>query len=142
MLPLIEAVVNGKKCVALVDSGCSWSLVTGLVCNLWSRQALYVLTVDSKTLCGNGIGTVTLTVDNVSPVKADVLVVDSLLLGFDILIGIDIIRMLGGVCIDQSSDAIFSRTEPCACGVIRIDEPDFSAKFIEQTRALTASWKW
>ena len=26
--PVIEAVVNGKKCIVLVDSGCSWSFMT------------------------------------------------------------------------------------------------------------------
>ena len=83
-----------------------------------------------------------LVVDNVSPMKTDVLVVDSSLLGFDMLIGMDIIKMLGGVSISQSSDAIFSRTELCACIVIRIEEPDFSAEFNEQTRAWTVSWKW
>ena len=109
---MIEAVVNGKKRMALVDSGCSRSLVTESACNPWSQQASDVLTVDGKTLRGNGIGTITLAVDNVSPVKADVLVVNSSLLGFDMLIGMDIIRMLGGVHTDQSDDAIFSKIEP------------------------------
>ena len=139
---MIEAVVNGKKCMALVDSGCSRSLVTGLVCNPWSWQALDVLTVNGKTLCSNGIGTIMLAVNNISLIKSDVLDVDSSLLGFDMLIDMDIIKMLGGICIDQSGDAIFSRTEPCACATIRIEEPDFSTKFNEQARAWTVSWKW
>ena len=83
-----------------------------------------------------------LAVDNTSPMKADVLVVDSSLLGFGMLIGMDIIKMLGGVNINQSSDAIFSRTELCVCTTIRIKETDFRAEFNEQTRAWTASWKW
>ena len=139
---MIEAVVNGKKCMALVDSACSLSLVTGSVCTPRSRQASDVMTVDGKTLRGNGIGTVTLAEDNVSPVKADVLVVDSSLLGFDMLIGMDIIKIFDRVCINHSGDAIFSRTEPCACVAIRIVEPDFSTEFNEQTRAWTAPWKW
>ena len=64
------------------------------------------------------------------------LVVNSSLLGFDMRLGMDIIRMLGGVRIDQS------RTGPHACAAIRIEEPDFSAEFDEKTRAWTASWKW
>ena len=139
---MIKAVVNGKKCMALVDSGCSRSLVTGSVCDPWSRQASDVLTVDGEILRSNGVGTITLAVDNVSPVKVDVLVVDSPMLGFDMLIGMDIIKTLGGVRINQAGDAIFSRTEPRACAAIRIEEPDFSAEFDEQTRAWTASWKW
>ena len=136
---MIEAVVNGKRGMALVDSGCSRFLMTELVCNPWSWQVSDILTVDGKTLRGNSIGTITLAVDNVSPVKADVLVVNSSLLGFDMLIGMDIIRMLGGVHIDQSGDDIFSRTEPHACTAIRIEEPDFSAEFNEKIRASTVS---
>ena len=99
----------------------SWSLVTESVCNLWSQQASDVLTVDGKPLHGNSIGTITLAVDNVSPVKADMLVVNNSLLGFDMLIGMDVIKMLGGVYIDPSGDAIFSMTELQACAVIRIE---------------------
>ena len=97
VLPAIEPVVNGKKQMTLMDSGCSQSLMIELVCNSWSLQASDVLTVDGKTLPGNGVGTIMLAVDNISPVKADVLVVKSSLFGFDMLIGMDIIRMLGGV---------------------------------------------
>ena len=83
-----------------------------------------------------------LAVDIVSLMKADVLIMDSPLLGFNMLIRMDIIRMLGGVHINQSGNANFSRTKPCACTVIRIEEPDFSTKFDKQTRAWTALWKW
>ena len=128
--------------MALVDSACSRSLVTESVCNPWSGQASDVLTVDSKTFRSNDIGTISLAADNVSPMKVDVLVVNSSLLGFDMQLGMDIIRMLGGVCIDQSGNVIFSRTGPHASAAIRIEKPDFSAEFNEKTRARTASWKW
>ena len=141
-LPVIQVVVNGKRCMVLVDCGCSWSLVTESVCNPWSGQASDVLTVDGKTFHSNDIGTIMLAADNISSVKADVLVVNSSLLGFDMLLGMDIIRMLGGVCIDQSGNVIFSRARLHACAMIRIEEPDFSAEFNEKTWAWTASWKW
>ena len=118
---MIEVVVNGKRRMALVDSGCSRSLVTESVCNPWSGQASDVLTGDGKILRSNGIGTITLAVDNVSPVKADVLVINNSLLGFDMPLGMDIIRMLGGVRIDQSGNVIFSRTGLHACAAIRIE---------------------
>ena len=70
VLPVIEVVVNGKRPIVLVDSGCSWSLVTETVCKTWSGQASDVLTVDGKILHSNGIGTITLAADNISPVKA------------------------------------------------------------------------
>ena len=138
---MIEVVVNGKKRMALVDSRCSRSFMIESVCNPWSGQGSDVLTVDGKTLRCNGIGTITLAADNVSPVKANVLVVNSSLLSFDMLLGMDIIRLLGGVRIDQSGNVIFSRTGPHACAAIRMEEPDFSAEFNEKTRAWTVSWK-
>ena len=138
---MIEVVVNGKRCMALVDSGYSRSLVTESMCNPRSGQASDVLTVDGKTLRSNDIGTITLAADNESPVKADVLVVNSSLLGFNMQFGMDIIRMLGGVRIDQFGNVIFSRTGPHACAAIRIEEPDFGAEFNGKTRAWTASWK-
>ena len=88
------------------------------------------------------MGTITLAADNVSPVKADVLVENSSLLGFDMLLGMVIIRRLSGVRIDQSGNVIFSRTGSHGCAAIRIEEPDFSAEFNEKTKAWTASWKW
>ena len=134
---MIEAIVNGKKHIALVDSGCSQTLMTRSVCNPLSRQKLDIQTVNS-----DGVSTIMLAVDNVRSMKADVLVIDSPLLGFDMLLEMDIIRMLGGVRINHSGDITFSRTEPCICIMIRIEEPDFSAKFDKQNRAWTASWKW
>ena len=128
--------------MALVDSGCSRSLVTESVCNPWSGQASDVLTVNGKILHSNGIRTISLAADNVSPVKANALFMNSLLLGFDMLLGMDIIRMLGGVRIDQSGNVILSRTGPHACATIRIQEPEFSTEFNEKTRARTVSWKW
>ena len=52
-------------------------------------------TVNGEILHGDGVSTITLTVDNISPIKADILVVDSLLLSLDMLNGIDIIKILG-----------------------------------------------
>ena len=78
--------------------------------------------------------------DSVNLMKADALVVESPLLGVEKLIRMDIIRVLDGVHINQSSNVSFSRMEPCACAVIKIEEPDFSAN--EQTKVWTALWKW
>ena len=136
---MIEGVLDGKKCIARMDSECSRSIETRSVCNPLSRQTSGILTVNSKILHCDGVGTITLVVGNLSPAKADVLVVDRPLLGFDMLIEMDIIMMLSGVNINQSGDATFSRTELCACAAIRIEEPDVSVKLDKQTKVWTAS---
>ena len=47
----------------------------------------------------------------------------------------DIIKILGRVSINQSGEAIFNRTDPPVCAVIRREEKlDFSTEFNEQTR--------
>lgn len=54
--------------------------------------------------------------------KADVLVVDSHPLSFDLPTGMDVIKMLDGVSINKSYEAIFSRTNIYVYTVIKIAE--------------------
>lgn len=115
-------------------------LVIGSVRSPWRQQTLDIITADGEILHSQGIGTIILVIDNVNSMKADVLVLESLLLGFDMLIGMDINKMLGGV--NHYGEGNFSRTDPCACAVIRIEELNFNAKFDEQTKVWTALWKW
>ena len=142
VLPVIEDFVNGKKHIALMDSGCSQSLVTRLVCNWLSRQTLDILTVNSEIPHSDCIGTIMLAVDKIRPIKADVLVMDSLLLDFSMLIRMDIITMLSGVRISQSNNATFSKMELYANAAIRIEKLDFSVEFDEWIRVWTALWNW
>lgn len=65
-----------------------------------------ILIADSKVLHRSSVGTTTLALDDIDPAKADALVIDSQLLGFDLLIGMDVIKMLGGVSITESGEAI------------------------------------
>ena len=58
-LPVIKAVVNGKKRIALVDSGCSQSFMTRSVCNPPSRQISDILTVKGEILHDDGVETIT-----------------------------------------------------------------------------------
>ena len=96
---------------------------------------------NDEIIPSHGIGTSMLAVDNLKPIRADVLVVESHLLHFDMLLEMDIIKILGGVSINQSGEAIFNRTDLPACVVIRIEEPDFRTKFNEQSSVWTASQK-
>lgn len=64
------------------------------MCSPWGQQKMDILTADSKVLHGHSFGMITLAVDDMDPVKADVLVVYSQLLDFNLLIGMDVIKML------------------------------------------------
>lgn len=65
-----------------------------------------ILIADSKVLHRSSVGTTMLALDDIDPAKADALVIDSQLLGLDLLIGMDVIKMLGGVSITESGEAI------------------------------------
>ena len=132
-LPTIEAWIDEKKRIALLDSECSLSLVIGFVCSPWSRHELNIMTANGEIIHGRGVGTIMVAVNNLNPIRADVLVMDSQLLSSDMLLGMDVIKILGGVSIDQSGEAIFNRTDPPACIVISIEESDFNAEFNKQT---------
>ena len=61
-------------------------------------------------------------VDRVPVVEIEVLVVDKQLLGFDLQLGIDAIKLLGGVYLTESGEARFGGLNSCAA--ISINEPD------------------
>lgn len=73
------------------------------------------LTADGKCFYGLGVGIITLAADDMNPAKADVLIVDSQLLRFDLIVGVYIIKMLGGVRINKFGKDIFSRMRPKTC---------------------------
>lgn len=59
-----------------------------------------VFTVDKRSLRCTGVGFIQL--DDV-----EVLVVDGKLLGFDLLLGFDVINTLGGVCVTSNGSVSF-----------------------------------
>lgn len=50
---------------------------------------------NGKVLRSRGVGNIKLSINNSDPIKVSVLVMDSALLGFDLLLGMDIIKELG-----------------------------------------------
>ena len=126
--------VDGQECTALIDSGCSQTLVSKAVCRFWKRKSAGVLTANGRTLNCRGYGKIKVEVDRVPAVEIEALVVDKQLLGFDFLLGIDAIKLLGGVYLTESG---LNR-----CAAISINEPDFSVTYDRRNKEWTASWKW
>ena len=87
-----------------------------------------------------GYGKIKLGLEQARLVIIEVLVVDERLLGFDLLLGIDAIKDLGGMHLTKSGEARFRN--PNRCAAILINEPNFSETFHRSTKAWTASWKW
>ena len=95
---------------ALVDSGCSKLVAQKRICHRQCKQDTIILTADWKSFVSHGVGSAILQVAERAPLQMEVLIVDNLLLGIDLLLRIDIIKFLGGECIDKLREAHFVET--------------------------------
>ena len=138
----MKAKVNEMDWIALVDSGCSSSVVSGMLCRLEVWKSTAILTASRKCLLSHGVGSITLTVTNRKPLKTNVLVVNSKPLGFDLLLGIDVIKKLGEVHIDELGKAHFAEAAHTLGATIELEPTDFRAEFDQRTKSWTVSWKW
>lgn len=62
-------------------------------------------------------------------VKVYVLVAHGKLLGFDLLLGINVIKALGGVVAEPTGSAQIDNGKVSMCTAISINEPDFTTTF-------------
>ena len=70
------------------------------------------------------------------------LVVHGKPVGFDLLLGVNAIKALGGVVVGPTGSVQFGDRRTTRCAAISINEPDFTATFDHHSRTWTASWKW
>ena len=107
---------------------------------VWKSTA--ILTASRKCLLSHGVGSITLTVTNRNPLKTNVLLVNSKPLGFNLLLGMDIIKKLGGMHIDEGGKAHFAAAARTLGATIELELPDFCVEFDQCTKSWTVSWKW
>ena len=117
-----------------MDFGCSSSVVSRMLCRpeVWKRTA--ILTAGRKCLLSHGVGSITLTVTNRNPLKTNVLVVKSKPLGFDLL-GMDVIKKLSGMHIDERGKAHFAEAAHTLGVTIELEQPVFRAEFDQRTKS-------
>ena len=142
VLPVMKVKVNGIDRIALVDSGCSSSVVSRMLCRPEVRKRTVILTAGRKCLLSHGVGSITLKVTNRNPLKTNMVVVNNKPLGFDLLLGIDVIKKLGEVHIDELGKAHFAEAANTLGATIELEQPDFRAEFDQRTKSWTVSWKW
>ena len=90
--------------------------------------------------CGESV--VQIGIGNGPSVAVRALVVDGDLLGYDLLLGLNVIRQLGGIAMSDTSEVRFPQHERLMCAAITHDKPDFHTEYDEAKRVWTASWKW
>ena len=101
-LPLINVCVQGKQFKALVDTGCSKSVLSPKVCKSWKKIRQYVVTVDGSQLPCVGKVTTPLSIDGCA-IKVNCLVAESIFGDIDVVVGMDVVKMLGGVLVTGDS---------------------------------------
>ena len=106
------------------------------------KKSTAILTAGRKCLLSHGVGSITLTVTNRNPLKTNMLVVNSKPLGFNLLLGMDVIKKLGSVHINKGGKAHFAEAALTLGATIELEQPDFRAEFDQHTKSWTMSWKW
>ena len=94
----------------------------------------------SRLCCGDGI--VTVSMEEGSSAKISVLLVRSKPLGFDLLLGINVIKALGGMVVGSTRSVQLSNKEIVKSAAISINELDFTTTFNHWSQAWTVAWKW
>ena len=119
--PIIRVLVDGYQCMALVDTGCSKTLMSTSVCHYGKFQNIDILTADGKILRCHRTSQVDLVVDCMHPLHLEVIVIKGKLLGFNLLLGFDTIKRLGSVHLSDSGEFHFPVKNLPRCAVIKIN---------------------
>ena len=121
--------VDGAKCSALIDTGCSRTIINADQCRSL-RVIVNVMTIGcmSHLCCGDRM--VTVSMEEGSSAKISVLVVCGKPQGFDLLLGIDAIKALGGMVVGPTGSVQLGNK----CAAISINEPNFTATFNHWSR--------
>ena len=98
-------------------------------------------TMSGDATKSHGIGTVKVCTDTGNSVDIEELVVHERPLDFDLLLGYDAIKALGGVLITRNGTLKYCEEAP-VCAARKIDRPDFSVEFNRRKKPWTALWKW
>ena len=141
-LPAVKIYVDGAKCLALIDISCSRTIIDADRCWSWRRVIVNVMMIGGMSCPCCSDGMVTGSMEEGSSAKISVLVVCVKPLGFDLLLGIDTIKALGGRVVGPTGSVQLGNKEIVKYATISINEPDFPATCNHWSRAWTVAWKW
>ena len=147
-LPSLDVVVGGRKLRALVDTGCTRSIVSERIplrspCRITQEQ---IRMMDGSMASSSKSAIVRMTIEG-QEVVLDC-IITKILPQFDMLLGLDGIAKLGGVSVDANSRVIFPSQKGGGENVAvatcndkeEIKDVDFSAWF--NGHFWTVKWKW
>ena len=120
-VPVVEVTIAGNKTLALIDTGCSQSMVVRRFTDKVSGETS-VLAFDGREVRCLGYSRLSVEVGGETVVQ-DVRVVESLVGGVGYVLGMDIITKLGGVTVDGNI-VKFGKSGVCAMTVCQERKPD------------------
>ena len=89
-----------------------------------------------------GWSQVQLGINGTEPVHVEAIVMDSWLLGFNLLVGNDTIRVTGGITIMPAGVVSFTGKKATVCTAILLDGLRFCAEFDQMQNCWIVKWKW
>ena len=142
--------MNSRILRALVDIGCTTTLVTLEIVEDWNRKSR-ITVVDGRDVDCKGISLVKLVVSGMK-LNINAVVIDRMVEGIGLVMGMDAISQLGGVLIND--DRVNFGAAKCAVAVhlskdckvgkekeeMVIEDQDFRTEF--NGRAWTVEWYW
>ena len=157
-LPMISLIVNGNKVKALVDTGCSITMIEEKAIGKYDVCSDRITAFDGNSVICRGRSVKQLTVGH-QTISVEVIVVDKLLDGVDVVLGMDSIELLGGVCVYKenvvfgfdSTENFHEHPDPDVKWHIKddqeldkpeivVDDVDFSGEL--NNGVWTVRWKW
>ena len=109
--------MNGQVCRALVDTGCSKTIVFVGHCKEWRHQEVIMVTVSGDAWTCAGTATVQLGVAGAPRVCVEANVTKTKPLEYDCILGMDAIGAWKGVTIGESREVIFGAQGQSVCAV-------------------------
>jgi hypothetical protein len=142
--PVLQVKVNGRQISALLDTGCTCSIldVSVVETSHLSNQSHVVTMMNGETVSSKKVPGVVVEVGG-SKIVVDCLVT-TLLSGYSMLLGMDAIKLLGGVWIGQDGSITIGSAVLGAAATseheLQIEDEDFRAAF--EGGRWVVSWKW
>lgn len=150
--PCVSCKVEGVLGVAMLDTGCSKSIVARRMlsrCHEVSSRATRVTTVDGSSVPVLGESVITVVVMGKCVKEVSMLVMEQLLPGVDVILGVDVMIRLDGIAFEvMDGELIPIREEEVAMVGVEnelilprvISDQDFEAVYDEGK--WTVEWKW